>query len=118
MCPALQSDGTIKRHQEVPAGTFDGSDVSHLQLHLDAIDGQDFILEREGKHGSEGTLFPALAASPVVHRTLRLHEEEQSLEFKDEKTCQIKLVSTGSSLLDETFGLKAFLRRELLAWRR
>lgn len=45
-------------------GTFEGSDVSHLQLHLDAVDGQDFILEREGKHGSEGTLFPALAASP------------------------------------------------------
>lgn len=83
MCPGLQRDETIKGHQEVPAGTFDGSDVSHLQLHLDAVDGQDFILEREGKHGSEGTLFPALAASPVVH--LCLHGDEQSLAFKDDK---------------------------------
>lgn len=72
LSPDLQRDETIKGHQEVPAGTFDGSDVSHLQLHLDAVDGQDFILEREGKHGSEGRLFPALAASRCRPSLLRL----------------------------------------------
>lgn len=72
LCPDLQRDETIKGHQEVPAGAFDGGDGSHLQLHLDAVDGQDFILEREGKHVSEGTLFPALAVSPRRPSLLRL----------------------------------------------
>lgn len=55
-------------------------EVSHLQLHLDSIDGQDFILEREGKYKSEETeLFFKLCLRrlPVVQQlrpSLSVHQ--------------------------------------------
>lgn len=35
--------------QKQPLWTFRESEASHLQLHLDSVDGQDFILERENR---------------------------------------------------------------------
>ena len=50
--------------QTQPLWTFKESEASHLQLHLDSVDGQDFILERKNiKISTELLLSPCCPAS-------------------------------------------------------